>query len=117
MHHISEELFMKKYKLLEHETKHKLKTFLIDIKEDLYDCNGLKVFYGDTATFNIILSLLISLHIKIFSFSPLHPSIILILYLLLNLLKISNLLGLILPKNNISVSFLFHGILFIKHDL
>jgi hypothetical protein len=58
MHHISEELFMEKYKLLDHETKRQLKTFLIEIKEDLYDCNGLKVFYGDTVTFNIIYPLL-----------------------------------------------------------
>ncbi len=58
MQAITEELFMKKYKLLDTYTKQKLKTFLIDIKEDLYECNGLKVFYGDTITFDIIYPLL-----------------------------------------------------------
>ena len=58
MQHISEKLFMDKYKLLDTSTKHKLKTFLIDIKEDLYECNGLKVFYGDTSSFDVIYPLL-----------------------------------------------------------
>jgi|LakMenEpi03Aug12_release.lakeMendotaPanAssembly.Ray.scaffolds.fasta_scaffold1212715_1 hypothetical protein len=58
MLYTSEKIFMEKYRLLDETIKHKLKTFLIEIKEDLYECNGLKVFYSDTTTFNIIYPLL-----------------------------------------------------------
>ena len=52
---MSEKLFMSKYILLDNISKELLKKFLIEIKEDLYEYNGLKVFYGDTKIFNTIL--------------------------------------------------------------
>lgn len=78
MPHISEKIFMDKYKLLDQYTKQKLKLFLIEIKEDMYDCNGLKVFYGETATFNKIYPLLQILCRNIQTLSPggnsnIHP--------------------------------------------
>lgn len=55
---MSEKLFMSKYILLDNISKELLKKFLIEIKEDLYECNGLKVFYGDTKIFETIYPLL-----------------------------------------------------------
>jgi hypothetical protein len=65
-----EKLFMKKYNLIDNYSKQKLKQFLVEIKEDLYECNGLKVFYGDTKTFNIIYPLLQILCKNIQTLSP-----------------------------------------------
>jgi hypothetical protein len=67
---ILQKLFMEKYNLIDIYSKQKLKQFLIEIKEDLYECNGLKVFYGDTKTFNTIYPLLRILCKNIQTLSP-----------------------------------------------
>jgi hypothetical protein len=50
--------FMSKYRLLDIHIRDKIKDLIISIKEDLYECNGLTVFYGDAEIFKIIYPLL-----------------------------------------------------------
>ena len=50
--------FMSKYRLLDIFIKNKIKDLIISIKEDLYEFNGLTVFYGDAKIFEIIYPLL-----------------------------------------------------------
>jgi len=53
-----EKKFMTKYRLLDIATKNKLKEFLIELRENIYEYNGLTIFYSDTRTFQTIFPLL-----------------------------------------------------------